>query len=248
MTKVWYFKYNLQKGMLFFLGLMIFGLTACNKEDTPPEQEVFLNDEEVSALLQGSLALASQGLAKEMEDGAGLANQYTVKTLNGPCGESFDTTLNYNLELSWITAAYSTSWDWAVNCTGEVPTSLSYNRSMSGNYETQRLRSNDEAGSSWVIEGFVLSPDYLFSGSYSRQGSQESLVRDRNFSSNIALTVPEIRVDKASRRISGGSAGLVFAGENTNGQSFSLEGSIDFLGNGLANVTVNGNTYEIELY
>jgi hypothetical protein len=88
----------------------------------------------------------------------------------------------------------------------------------------------------------------MLNGTYNRSGSQTSKVRDRNsFTSELDMTLASLSVNKNTLQIDGGTGTFTLTGSVAGGGSFSYEGSITFLGNGMATITINGETYEIDL-
>ena len=62
------------------------------------------------------------------------------------------------------------------------------------------------------------------------------------------FTVTDLKVNKITKLIDSGLATLVISGEGTTGYSFNHTGSVEFLGDGSAIVTVNGHTWTVDLY
>lgn len=221
---------------------------ACNKEENKPAATP--SEEEAVAVVEGAFIADSEGLSKEVSDAVYVADQYTVKTVTGPCGQAFDSTVVRSYTTARVTANYTTSWAWTVNCNNlGIPASVDYNRTAQGSYETMRMLSNDNAAGQWMVDNLVTGENYVLNGSYTRQGTQTSKVGNHNnFSSTLTVSASDINVDKGTRRISSGTASFTLAGTASTGESFSFQGSAIFNGNGEVVITINGHTYTIDLY
>lgn len=243
---------NLQSGLtyLFIAIFLAAASVACNKEETGQPQSEAVSNEEIVALVEGALVADTEGLAAEMQDAAYVADEALEKDNTLPCGETFDTTVVRNYSSAHFTAAYTSNWNWTLNCNDlNIPLSLDFNRQSQGEYETPRMESSDNAEGSWTVSNLTLGANYILNGSYSRQGSQTSKVRQQNsFTSSIEIAVAELNFSKADREIVSGSATFILTGSGTGGNvNFTHQGSIVFNGNGTATLTVNGNSYDIDL-
>lgn len=229
------------------IGLFLVGLFACTKDNAVTDAEI--TQEEIQALVEGSLSVTSEGLAAE----AMLAGQ--VASLAGSnatvsCGVTNDSSIQRSGNLYDVTYLYVLEWDWTLNCNNfKVPTSIDFQRKASGGYEARRLHSDDQTLGTWKIEG--LQPgasQFILNGTYKRQGTQVSQIRlNRSFESTLDYQVQNLTVHKSTYRIESGNATFTLNGKGNQGNSFSAEGSVQFLGDGMAVVTLNGTTYEIDL-
>lgn len=234
---------------LLILTLSLFG-TACNKEaDTAPKEEA-ITTEETLALAEAALAEGAEGIANEVADAVEVAELVLEKTLNSYCGVEKDSTLSRSFNTARLSGNYATTWNWILNCNEQdVPVNLTFNRSAVGTYESLRLLSDDQANSEWIMSNLVTGTAYTMNGTYQRDGTQVSKVRDqRNFSSTVQFTVDNLTVGKIKRQITGGTATLLISGQASTGETFSFTGKVTFLGDGEATVEINGVSYEIDLY
>ena len=236
----------------FILVMMALGLSACNKDagdNIQPDSRI--TEEEAAAVVEGAVTARTQGLGAELEDALYLADEYAEKSgEGGPCGEPFDSTLTYSIDTAGLAADYTVNWSWMASCNNlNIPVAINYERSTSGNYETARMISSDDANSTWAISNLIQGENYVLDGAYSRQGSQQSKVRNQySFSSTLLIEADNLNIDKGTRRIQSGIAGftLTVTGPGNNTQSF--EGDIVFNGDGSATILINGNSYTVGLY
>ncbi|MFK7932874.1 MAG: hypothetical protein AB8G22_05150 [Saprospiraceae bacterium] len=241
---------------LFVLFLMSI-LTACNKDEENVTLETnTVTEEEIVDAVTVALSENGAGVSQEAQDVATLADDLEnfvsdeIIFRDSPCDINQDSTTTFSHNDTRLSANYESNWKWKVNCNNNsIPQTIDYQRSTSGTYETPRLNSTDAATSSWVLSSLITGDDYLLNGSYSRKGTQTSKVRDQvEFTSTINIELDNLSLDKGEKRISSGIASFSMSGETNDGNNFSVNGDIVFLGNGAATLVINGNTYQIELY
>lgn len=242
-SKIW-------KNMLlgFAATACIGSLTACNQTEN---ETANLSNEEVAIVIEGALANGTQGISAEVNDVIALSQQYAQKSLtNEYCGQSFDSTVVRSINKPSVTASYTKTWEWTLNCNNlRVPTSFGFNATSTGDYETTRMTSDDNASTDWTISNLISGSAYTINGSYTREGSQTSTVRNRSnsFTSEVNINITSLNVNKSTFLIDSGTATFTLTGSSTNGQNFSYQGSIVFNGNGTATITINGETFEVSL-
>lgn len=230
------------------LAVLLAFTASCEKENTTGPEEA-LSEEEVVAVVEGALLLNTEGVTAEALDAAATSDEYLEKN-NGPCGATFDTTVVRSYSGARISSSYTSHWGWTVHCNDlMVPSSLDFGRTTVGLYETLRMSSNDQANSDWTVGNLIAGDNYIINGSYSREGSQTSKVRNQySFDSALSVELSDLNIHKELKRIESGTATYSLSGQVSNGTSFHYEGEIIFLGNGHATVNINGNTYDIDLF
>lgn len=235
---------------LLIFGLLFTSLTACEKESdlTPTDNQ--LTTEETVDILEGALAVSTQGLAAEAADAADLSDKYVEKSVfKFDCGQTLDSTVTRNYQNERISAQYTALWQWTVHCNNQqLPTALDFGRQVQGSYASNRLQVSDEAESQWSINQLILGPYYVLNGSYDRTGTQTSLVREqRSFTSSIRMDVSSLNISKGTRRIESGQAAFTLTGEVSTGERYEIVGQIIFTGNGTATVIINRQQYTIDI-
>ena len=237
---------------LFFILFLSIGLAACNKDnEDSPTLGSEISEEEAAIVIEGAVTAKTQGLGAEMEDALFLADEYAEKSGGaGPCGEPFDSTLTRSIDNGNITASYTVNWGWLVNCNAlQIPIAIDYQRSSTGDYETTRMASSDNASSNWAISNLIQGGNYVLDGTYTRQGAQQSKVRNQSsFSSSLLIEVDNLNIDKGTRRIQSGIAGFTLDITGPDGNTQTFEGDIVFNGDGSATIIINGNSYTVDLY
>ena len=227
-----------------------FASFSCDSEKEEQPETAVLEDEEILAIVNVALVADSEGATAEAVEMAYVADAaLDADTPSIACGETSDSTFLTTINESWITGSYQNALTWGLNCNGNLPISIFYGRQMDGNYETERLSSEDVSSSDWLMESLLVGPNYIFNGRYERNGIQESKVREmRSFTSTVLLEVEDLNIDKGEKQIVSGVATFTLSGTVNNETSFSQTGTVVFLGDGQANIIFNGNTYTVDLF
>lgn len=230
----------------------LFFLASCEKEATgTPDTGDAITDEEAVALVEGAMAMEAEGLTAELDAAIEVTQPMLQKSPTNPyCGISNDSTVTRTFTSARFDGNLSTSWQWMLNCDdNDLPVSLTYSRTGAISYESLRLISDDYAKGNWAMTNLVSGAEYLFNGNYERSGTQESKVRNqRTFESTVTFDLSDLAVGKIKRKINSGTATFTIKGEASTGEKYSLTGSITFLGDGAAEIIINGTTYSIDLY
>lgn len=226
------------------------GLSACDSDnnDILTPNESALTDEEAVEILAASLGSEAEGLSADLTTAAEMADQY--KAMDPiPCGSTTDSTYQRNRDTDRVSANYSVNISATPACGpfGGL-SSLAYSRSLTGTYVTNRLSSDDNATGNWSLENITSGPEYTVSGNYLRNGTQTVTTNRRSgqYTTQLELSMNDLRVGKQSRQIESGLATFSISGEGSGGRSIDLKGSVTFLGDRAAVVNLNGEQYEIE--
>ncbi|MEL6657146.1 MAG: hypothetical protein AAFR36_11900 [Bacteroidota bacterium] len=242
---------NFWMPLFTFALLLTFGASFNSCERDEDEMEVAsISDEEILEIVSGATLSSSEGITAEALEMTAVADEITQEGQQlSSCGETVDSTFNRIIDLDRITGEYNNYLFWGFTCNElQLPVSIFFGREMSGNYETQRWLSNDAATSEWTINNLLAGSNYVFDGRYERNGTQESKVREmRAFTSTIVIEIEDLNISKSQPEITSGIASYTLSGTVNGETSFNHEGTIVFLGDGTANVIINGTTYTIDL-
>jgi len=143
---------------------------------------------------------------------------------------------------------YEVEWSWALKCNEfGIPDSFTLDFGVQGDYETLRMNSTDQTEYDMVLTGLKLAdPAYLYDGSFSREGSQASKVRNQStFDSELTVDFQQISYSKTALEISGGTATATLKVTHNNGSQQTFTGDISFLGGNTATLVINGMTYNL---
>lgn len=228
--------------------LLALGFTACDKNGD--EDINVIVPEEAAAVVESALLSGTAGVTDEVSDAALVADRYSGEEFASiDCGETFDSTITRSINKPRVTANYTSIGSWTVNCNNfMIPTSLDFGWNADSDCETERLVSEGNSVSSWTIGNLTAGSAWLIDGTYNSSGNQTSKVRNQtSFTSDLAITVSNLAVNKDSRKIDSGSGDFTLTGIGSGGSSFEFTGSITFHGNGMATITINGETFEVDL-
>lgn len=217
---------------------------ACSDKEDQPEGQA-LEEEEAVELVQASLEEASGGLTLEIEQATELALAYAEVC-------SYDTTQTMSREnaLPNVQYGYQLTYEARMNCSQlNMPQSFEFSFSSVGNLNSQRFASQYSAAAELLLTGLALSEDALsMSGTYTRISDIDADFRSqRGYDGQTDIGLQSLIIDKTTQAITSGLATFSFQGTAQDGATFSYTGSIEFLGNQQATLTVNGNTYPISL-
>lgn len=231
----------------FALAIAMF--SSCKKENNTSSTEVTVDD--ASDAIVSSVSSETGGMSATVSTTTELAASKGVFTTTPSinCGQLYTASYAASASNSGYSYNYNGSSQYQLTCSGYLPSSFTFGHTMEGVYETPRMSSDDDATSSWTLTGLEPSvANTSFNGSYVRNGSQQSKVRNqRSFTSTITITASNITVNKSTYKITGGTASVSFSGTASGGNTYTYTGSITFNGDGTATLTINGNTYTINL-
>lgn len=242
---------NLWMPIITFALLTTFAATvsSCERdEDELPTTSI--SDEEILEIVSGATTSSTEGLTAEALEMAVVADEIVAQEQQlASCGETVDSSFTKVIDLERITGEYTNYLYWGFTCNDlQLPVSIFFGQDATGNYETERWLSDDSASSEWTIGNLLTGSNYVFDGNYERSGTQQSKVREmRSFTSTTTIDIENLNITKGEPEIVSGVADFTLTGTVNGETSFNHEGTIVFLGNGQANVIINGNTYTIDL-
>lgn len=226
-------------------------ITSCNKDDDNSTSNA-IEEADAVETIENSLVTESNGMSKSMETTMVYAESQNLYTTSPSinCGQLYSEAFSENYSSSNYTYNYSANCNYLLNCNVDGNAqSFDYSFNRNGDYDTPRMSSDDEVNANWNITDLDASvTNTLFNGSYVRNGSQVSKVRNMNtFNSTLTYSLNNIAVNKDTYKIVSGSASVVFQGTSTSGNSYTYNGTITFNGDDTATLVINGNTYTIYL-
>jgi len=149
--------------------------------------------------------------------------------------------------------AYKATHTYTLDCgkglNGLANDSVSVNSVFSGNYAYPVLTGSYSGTSTWNISGLGHgSPILTISGEYKRSGTFTSKT-DTTFagSHSIDIVLNNLVLVKPLRTIKSGTATFTITGNTLRRGSFNFNGTVVFNGENNATVSLNGNTYLINI-
>lgn len=242
---------NMRIPSSFFQLLMICAISAsffaCEGNNTvTPTQDNDLTDEQVASLVTNSLQEPTQGASASVQKTSEAASMAVPED----CGTSTDTSFVRTYQENNLNAQYDINFSWMPVCNENgIPQSLNATYQSSGIYTTNRMNSDDQSNSEFTVDNLLFGTSYLINGTIVRSGSQEltTNLNNRSVESTTTVVLTNLSVHKVNHTIESGEATVSITGTLGNGNAFSRSGSIVFLGNGTAILTLNGNEFTITL-
>ena len=218
--------------------------TACEKTET----ETDLTDEEAAEIVENAVSPETGGFSTQMTEAAIVADLIIVK--HPLCGKQFDSTRVIKKTSGARTFDYTFDWTWGMVCdSNNDPQAINYSYTMDGTYDTPRWSSDDDASHTFQLTGLApADPFFLYDGNYTRNGFQASKVgQQRSVTSVFTASTTGTEIDKNTHEVHTGTVNFSLTGSVSNGNTFSKVGTIVFNGNGTATITINGNTWTIQV-
>lgn len=231
------------RNLLSFLTIALVAFfSACQ---TVESISIEITEEEAVETVEQSLAYSAGGYAKYVE---GLAAVY-AKTMDS-CGITGDTIITTSISSGTTTYNYSSTYDYTLNCTAGIPSSLTVTLSANGTLATPRIGTTDnaDANANTLTNLSAGQTEFNVNGVYARSGAMTSKIAKKGtFNYNFTATMTNITVNKTTKQITGGTATYTFAGvtQSFGSKSFNYNGTITFSGAGNATMTMAGNNHTI---
>lgn len=230
-----------------FLLLIAGVMTSCKKDKQTKQME----SADAADAVESSLTTKSAGLIYELEELIPVTPGYVLPTGDTIfCNTQYDSTLARSVNAGGFTGSYTVNWDYIINCNGfSIPQNMNMSMTTSGSSSTPRINSSSSSSISLTLTGLdFVSMQVVVNGTASFTGTQTSRVRNQNsFTSTLSFNLSNLTFDKVSKELLSGSATISMTGSVTDGDSYTFSGNVVFNGGGAATVTINGNTYSIDI-
>ncbi|MEL6134777.1 MAG: hypothetical protein AAFR59_15555, partial [Bacteroidota bacterium] len=158
--------------------------------------------------------------------------------------------VSYSNPNGLIQGAYEGTWTFLLSCnTFNIPETADFTSFSDATYSTTRINSTDSIAFTGSIEGIEFSSnDYILGGTYIRTGNQDLTGPNQqiDLSSTLTFDLTGVIVNKGGNGIQSGVGTFTFTG-NTPDNTYTYDGTIQFNGNGTATVTINGQTFVVNL-
>ncbi len=164
------------------------------------------------------------------------------------CDTGYDTTIVYNYEGANVTFDFSGTYGYSFICSNNIPSELSLDFTSQVEYEGPRVMTSSASEGNLTAGNLILGTAYDVDGTFVTTGSLIQKQRNQNtFEGSTNVTMTDVMVNKATRQIESGSATLNSTGTSSNGGSYQFTASVEFMGGGVAIVTVNDTQFSIDI-
>ncbi|MCP4438927.1 MAG: hypothetical protein GY810_08275 [Aureispira sp.] len=237
---------------LMVLVIGLFSTTSCKKaadtlqQNTTQQESTILTEEETAETIETLLKAEDGGMTQEVSDVTQLSKE-EYSNYQSNCNYKGDSTLK--ISKGGLRAYdYDLSYDWEVVCNGVLPQSFNFNSSRKGSYTGPRMEHKGSGSSNLVATDILPSqPQLILNGSHAFSGASIAVKRSKSVTTALTLNFNNVHVDKSNYTIASGDATFTLNASESGGLSTTITGSINFLGNGAATVTINNYSYTISI-
>jgi len=237
---------------LFFLGLFTistlgFIMSCSSNDDGDNNTTETLTEEEAVLIIESSVQKSTAGVNDNAEK---FSEELTTNiTINLECDVFYEDNFVTNYDSGNIQASYTVDWSYIMTCNDiNVPQTISFSYASDGDYTTPRISSTDTSSGSFEISGLQPSEsEIVVNGDFIREGVQiVTIINERAVNSHLEIVLNDVIINKDTSSIVSGTGTAILTGASQN-TTFLFEGSIVFNGDETATITINGNSYQINL-
>lgn len=233
------------KNILFvILTAIIMVSQSCTKDEDDTEVQTGLSSDESAELIAASCCEEAYGYVEQVNDMVEFAAEGDSTQAN----PLFDTTFQVTSDPdAYFQYSYLISYEYGWQTSGGED-DFYLNFESAGSYETPHITSDDAGTGSFTLGNLYNEQShYVINGTASRQGSQQiNIMQERNYTSTIESAFQNIRVNKDSFEIEDGECDVLITGTTSSGYGFTLEGTLQFNGDGTITLTIGGKIYQID--
>ncbi len=236
----------------FFLSLALLTAVSCtdnNEED--PSAAIGIATEEAAEIVGTSLASSSAGLVGMTTETASTSAEVIETNAANLCALEEDSTFSWASQAaSPISFSAELSYSYAISCNAvNLPESIAFDLTYSSSFDGARMASSNTGGSNWTLTSLnALYTSFELNGTYSRTGTFESKIwRKSTTNATANFVLDGLVLDLPTESITSGTATYTLAGTGPQGNPYSLEGTVTFIGQGKATVVVQGRSFMVDL-
>ncbi|WP_318309235.1 hypothetical protein [Flagellimonas crocea] len=224
------------------LAFVLLANFSCSNEDDDSNAEEAITQEEAAQLVASSLEEDSGGSIETMVK-LTIEVQVTIEA-EYTCGFTYEDGISYQYDQNGIDASYTGDWAYQIHCNDQnLPDSATYSYEKTATASTPRISATGSSSMSGSLDGLEADGStYTLTGTYQGDYSQQLIVSKKNVESELNMQLNSLVIDKETDSITSGSGSFTLTGTSNNA-SFSYSGTIEFMGNGSATVTIEGQTY-----
>lgn len=229
------------------------GFTQCkkkeNEETTNPTQEVVITEDDAADLVASSTGSGSYGMTSSTSDAS--QKTYIASNTPTPCLYSLDTTYTKanSTNTLGITYSYNLHYKYQMYCTSGVLSNMVFNLTTSGNLETARLSASTSSSGTLTLTGLLPSAtSYSANGSYVRNGSATSKVRNKNgYTYQLNFNLSNLSINKTGYTVQSGTGTVTISATTSTGKAYTFTGTLTYVNATTATLIINSKTYTINI-
>jgi hypothetical protein len=222
------------------------GISSCKKATVA---SLNVSSDDAAAILAGSIASNSYGVSNISVD----VSTYADITINNslPCGSvKSDTVIRQNTAGANATYYYKLIYTRKLTCnTSSMPDNINNTLTYSGNFNNQRVSLINSGSTNFIVAGLTPTATvYSINGEYKSQGAFKLKADTTNRgSANADIMIKNLIINKSTQAIASGTATVIVTGTTVKKGDFTYNGTLNFIGNGMATMMLNGTNYSINL-
>ena len=224
------------------LALVFLANFSCSKNDDDPNSKEAITEEEAAQLVASSLEEDSGGSIETMVK-LTIEVQVTLEAEYN-CGYTYEDGISYQYDQNGINASYTGDWSYQIHCNDQnLPETATYFYEKIATAATPRISATGSSSMSGSLDGLgAEAPAYTLTGTYEGEYSQQLILSKKNVESELTMNLNSLVIEKETDSITSGRGSFTLTGTSDN-VSFSYSGTIEFMGNGSATVTIEGHSY-----
>ena len=230
-----------------WLFLAVMGFAAACSED---EETNSISSDEAAAIV--AVSLSSNGVNSISSTSADFASDALDGDVGGrvaTCGltESLDYTTASEPE-ALNTFSFDFKYAFELKCEGDQPAALAVGLNYTGDFNSSGYGFDCTGLATLQLDGLQSeAAAFELNGEYKYNGTFVDKQKNQSISSNIVMTLTDISISKDSHLITAGKGSYSISGSVPSKGSFKYSGEIKFLGDGQAEVSVNGVVYVADI-
>jgi hypothetical protein len=220
-----------------FLFMAILMATGCKKKEETPILDA--TTEEAAAIMATSFCTGNSGTLTQAEDAIGLSEGMMFKSTL--YDSSFTVT---SVSGAMITYEYQVHYSYGFQTSNIFQ--MSYD--ASGEYNSPHVSAGVTADGSLTVSGFLTGDYYAVNGQSEREGTFTMKIGNQNsITGTVTTTITNFKFSKSTGLLESGTATIAVNGSTSAGKSFGFTGTLIYMGNYNASLTISGKTFYVNV-
>jgi hypothetical protein len=222
---------------VLFLFIAILMATGCKKNEETPILDA--TTEEAAAIMATSFCTGNSGALTQVEDAVDLSDDMMLKS--SLYDSSFTIT---SVPGALITYEYQVHYSYGF----QNPNTFQMTYDASGQYNAPYVSAGVSADGSLNVTGFLTGDYYMVNGQSGREGTFSMKIGNQNsINGTVTTTITNFKFSKSTGLLESGTATIAVSGSTSAGRSFGFTGTLVYLGNYNASLTISGRTFYVNV-
>lgn len=235
-------------------------LASCEKnpEDLQSEE---MSNKDAAEIVAGTLVADINQISEYAGSVSYASTEESLAQRLIECGESISDEVSKEYSDQYVSYSFSAQYTATKECVFQAPVLLEYEHTSTSSFESSRISTSGQSSGEVFVE---LDPDklsnYLMNADMQRSGAYVQKFRQqRSFTTASTYTITDLEINTAfiAQRmqdqepdgylIEGGSGAYQLEIVSGQGDTYTFTASIEFYGDGTAEVTINGQPFSVDL-